>query len=290
MRTMATGSFRGGAMLVTFTPLKGWTDVISKFFDDDERTKAGRWFIQVEWEDCPHLSLEERAALLATIPEWQRDARTKGIPQLGSGAIYPYPESEIFVDVMDIPKHWPRVFGMDVGWNVTAAIWLARDREADRIFAYSEMYSKQEDQHSDTVKAVKQRGAWIPGVIDPASRGRSQKDGIALLDVYRDLGLDLQPANNAREAGISQVQQLMESGRLKIFKSCVNFLSEFRKYRRDEKGNVVKKGDHLCDALRYGVLSGIDRMKVQPVKRETEEVMFSVDRFGGQAMSGRWMS
>ncbi len=292
MRTMETGSFRGGAILITFTPLRGWTDVISKFFDEDERKAAGRWMIQIEWDEVPHLSDSEKKALLATIPAYQRDARSKGIPQLGSGAIYPIPESEIVVTPFDIAPHWPRVYGMDVGWNVTAAIWLARDRESDTVFAYSEMYSKQEDQHSDTVKSIKARGPWIPGVIDPASRGRSQKDGISLIDVYRDLGLQIDVADNAREAGIHDVRSRMESGKFKVFASLVNFLGEFRKYRRDDKGNVVKKGDHLMDCARYAVRSGIDRMRTAPAKRGPEAVrMMEVNRYGGGAdTGGRWMA
>ena len=46
-------------------------------------------------DDVPHLSPEQKAALWGSIPPYQRDARSKGIPQLGSGAIHPVPESEI---------------------------------------------------------------------------------------------------------------------------------------------------------------------------------------------------
>ena len=34
----------------------------------------------------PHLIEQEKADLIAQIPPYQRDARTKGIPALGSGA------------------------------------------------------------------------------------------------------------------------------------------------------------------------------------------------------------
>lgn len=292
LRTMATGSsFKGGLILLTFTPMKGWTDVIAKFFDDKEREAAGRHLTQISWDEVPHLSESEKAALLSTIPEYQRDARSKGIPQLGSGAIYPVAESEIVVDPFGIPAHWPRCFGMDVGWNYTAAIWLAKDQEADRTFAYSEMYA-QKVEPAENVWTIKARGPWIPGVIDPASRGRSQVDGTQLIQVYRDLGLNIEPALNAREAGITAVLEMMQSGRLKIFSSLVHFLAEFRKYRRDDKGNVVKKEDHLMDATRYAIKSGIDRMRTTPPKRGPDmERMMSVDRYGGGAQTGgAWMA
>ena len=75
----------------------------------------------------------------AAIQPYQRDARARGIPQLSWGAIYPLAESDISVDPFTIPKSWQRIYGMDVGWNRTAALWLAQD-ESGRLFAYREHY------------------------------------------------------------------------------------------------------------------------------------------------------
>ena len=72
------------------------------------------------------------------------------------------------------------------------------------------------------------------------------------------------------ESGIYEVWQRMSSGRLKVFKSLGNWLSEFRLYRRDEKGRIVKENDHLMDATRYLVMSGIDLAKTKPVKKTNE--------------------
>ncbi|WP_230684286.1 hypothetical protein, partial [Streptococcus pneumoniae] len=88
---------------------------------------------------------------------------------------------------------------------------------------------------------IKARGKYMNGVIDPASRGRGQKDGEQLLQNYIDLGLRVTPAINAVEAGIYEVWQRMSTGRLKVFKSLQNWLSEYRIYRRDDKGRIVKE-------------------------------------------------
>jgi Terminase RNaseH-like domain len=50
----------------------------------------------------------------------------------------------------------------------------------------------------------------------------------------------------------------MSAGRLKVFSSLSNWYQEFRLYRRDENGKVVKERDHLMDAMRYLVKSGRD--------------------------------
>lgn len=152
---------------------------------------------------------------------------------------------------------------MDVGWNRTAALWGAYDRETSTLYIYDEYYRGQAEP-SVHAAGISQRGKWIPGVIDPASRGRMQTDGARLLELYQGLGLDVEIALNAREAGIYQVWEMLSQGRLKIFKACSNTVSEYRLYRRDEKGQVVKKNDHLMDALRYLVMSGIERAKPEP--------------------------
>jgi len=175
------------------------------------------------------------------------------------------------------------VFSLDIGWNRTAALWGARDNETGVIYLYSEHYAGQQEPILHA-QAIKSRGAWIPGVIDPAARGRSQVDGQRMIEIYRQCGLNLQEAENAVEAGIYAVWQLMTSGKMKVFRSLGNFLSEFRLYRRDEDGRVVKDRDHLMDAMRYLVMSGRDRMRAKPAAPKPEYVYnFSADN------NQRWM-
>lgn len=224
---------------------------------------SSKYLVQATWDDVPHLDEKAKAELLASMPPHQRDARTKGVPALGSGAIYPVPESEIICDPFAIPAHWPRSYGMDVGWNKTAAVWSAIDRSVDVVYLYAEYYRGQVEP-SMHATAIKARGEWIPGVIDPASRGRSQKDGEQLLAIYQELGLHLDLADNGVEAGIYAFWERLSTGRLKIFSTLQNFRAEYRLYRRDEKGAVVKKFDHLMDAGRYDIMSGLSRACCQP--------------------------
>ena len=116
---------------------------------------------------------------------------------------------------------------------------------------------------------IKARGEWIPGVIDPACQGSSQIDGRRLIDMYRKLGLLITPAENSVEAGIQEVWNLMSQRLLRVHTTCFNFFREFRQYHRDDKGkgNIVKKFDHLMDCLRYGVVSGRQRMRLKPVEQ-----------------------
>lgn len=249
-RTMTTQ----GLMITTFTPLKGMSDTIIFLERKADEGKILR--VTATWDDAPHLGEADKADMLQAYPPHQRDARTKGIPALGSGAIYPVPESDIVVQPFDLPPHWRRSYAMDVGWNRTAVIWGAHDETNDIVYLYGEYYRGQAEPsvHAD---AVKGHGDWMQGVIDPAARGRAQKDGEQLMQLYQELGLSIVIADNSREAGIYEVYQRLSTGRLKVFSTLQNVLNEYRIYRRDDKGAVVKQDDHLMDCIRYYCMSGI---------------------------------
>ena len=260
-RTLSTTPGQpNGLILFTFTPLWGMTEIVRQF--QEAPADSMKYTVTATWDDAPHLDATTRAELFASIPAYQRDARTKGIPQLGSGAIYHISDEEILVKPFPIPDHWPKAFGLDVGWNKTAAIWGARDNESGIVYLYSEHYMGHEEPHVHS-HAIKARGAWIPGVIDPAAKGRSQVDGTALIERYRSEGLKLQPAINAVEAGLFAVEQMMHSGKLKAFTSLSQWYSELRSYRRDQNGKVVKERDHCMDAMRYLIMSGLSIMQRQ---------------------------
>lgn len=226
-----------------------------------------RYVVQAGWDHAPHLSEKDKADMLASLPPHQRDARTKGIPSLGSGAIYPIAEEEVICDPFIIPAYFARLYGLDVGWNRTAAIWGAVDRDNDIIYCTSEHYRGQAEA-SIHASAIRSRGDWVPGVIDTAARGRSQTDGSSLWDQYEELGLHIYKADKAVEAGIMAVYERLSTGRLKIFSTLQNTRKEYRIYRRDDKGRIVKENDHLMDALRYLVM-GIEHAKTKPIKQAT---------------------
>jgi phage terminase large subunit-like protein len=262
LRTATTG----GILILTFTPLLGMSDVVKSFVEpEDDSAKDVKHVTTATWDDAPHLTKEAKTALLASIPPYQRDARTKGVPQLGVGAIYPLAESDIVVPRFEIPVHWPRAFGMDVGWKATAAVWIALDRQNNIAYLCHE-YKRGNAEPVIHAEGIKAPGRWIPGVIDPACLGASQIDGRNLMDMYRALGLSLEPAVNAVESGIYIVWELLSTGRLKVFDDCKQWFSEFRKYHRDEKGKVVKADDHLLDATRYLCVSGLQLAKSVPIE------------------------
>ncbi|HYI43204.1 MAG TPA: hypothetical protein VD768_06245 [Sphingomicrobium sp.] len=238
------------------------------------------WLTTAGWDDVPHLDADTKRDLLERTPPYLRDARSKGTPSLGAGAIYPIPESQITVSPFPIPPHWKRAYALDVGWNRTAALWEAWDPETGVGYLYSEYYAGQQVP-SIHAEAIKARGKWIPGVIDPAARGRSQHDGQRLMETYEQLGLNLTKADNAVEAGLYDVWARLETGRLKVMSHLQSWLGEYRLYRRDEKGAVIKKNDHLMDDTRYLERSGMAVAVAKPA-----DMGSSMQRAGGDSRMG----
>jgi phage terminase large subunit-like protein len=288
IRTMTVN----GLMIVTMTPLMGLTPFLSEWLErstleviedgvsvlrpahvhvfgasdrgDDVpapvSVEASRYTVMANWDDCPHLDEHAKREMLHEFPVYQREARSKGIPALGSGTIYPIAEAEVRCAPFEIPDHWPRAFAMDTGWDWTAAIWGALDRETQVCYIYS-VYKRGHAEPPIHAEAIRARGTWIPGVGDAVAI--SNKDGRQFVDIYRQLGLDLHIADKSVESGIQDVWTLLSAGKLKVFGSCGSWFDEYRLYRRDEKGRVVKQNDHLMDCTRMWVRSGRNRAKVQ---------------------------
>lgn len=250
-------------------------------------------------EEVPHISKEAREDFEASIPPFLRDARIRGLPFLGTGLIYQIPEEDIRASssAVIMTDEWPRGFAMDVGWNRTAALWFARDPVSKVVYAYDCHYQGREEPgvHANSIRS---RGAWIPGVIDPAANGRNQKDGTKLLEIYRhEYHLDLTKADNSIDAGITKVWQALSSGMLKILDTPTlePFWREFRNYRtkRKQSGDIeiVKKDDHLMDCMRYAAMSLFKRMRtgageVDTQKPKIVDVLMGRGGFGGRS----WMS
>lgn len=248
--------------------------------------------IQAGWNHAPWLDPKATQELLERTPPHLRQPRSTGVPNLGAGNVYPIPLEDILVDAFHpLPRNFRYMYALDVGWNRTAALWAAVAPD-DTVYLISEYYvGKQPPEvHAAAIRdRYKLLNNWIiPGVIDPASRGGSQKDGEKLFELYSNkkhgLGLNLRKAKNELESGIANVYHRLSSGKLKVFRHLVNWQNEYMTYTRDINGKIDHKHakDHLMDCTRY-ITNNINAAKEPPSERE--ERIFK----GGQAngKSGR---
>lgn len=245
-----------GITILTFTPLSGHTDVVRSFLNWQQENAQGasKALVRCSWDDVPHLDEKWKRDTEAATPMYMREARKHGIPVAGAGRIYPVEESMFVIKPVPLRPYWRRCFGFDAGWHNTAAVWLAYDKDEDIAYLYSE-YKRGEQPIEVHAAAIRARGEWIPGRGDAASRDGNSN--ARTIDLYRGQGIKLRLADKGVDAGIQQVLSRLITGRLKVFNTCQKWLEEFRTYSYDEKGNIVKRDDHLMDATRYAVVSGL---------------------------------
>ena len=257
---------KGGIVYMTFTPESGMTETVAQFVNN---LKEGQALITAGWDDAPHMTKEIREQILSALPPHERKMRERGIPQLGSGLVFPIVEEDILCDPIDIPTHWPRLCGIDFGWDhPTAVVWIAWDRDTDIVYIY-DCYAMRQETVPVHASAINGRGKWIPVVWPMDGRQADKGSGKSLTEQYRKEGVNMlrdhfsNPSSNGMkegsggnsvEAGIMEILTRMQTKRLKIFRNQSKLLEELRMYHRKD-GKIVPAHDDVISAMRYCVMS-----------------------------------
>lgn len=276
-RTATGDRGQGGRGILTFTPENGRTDLVIQFMDTPG---LGQYCMNAGWNDAPHLSEKMKEELLASFPAHQREMRTKGIPMLGHGRIYDIAEEFITCDPFEIPAHWYVIDGMDFGWDhPQAQIQLVEDRDSG-TFYITRAWKKERVSPNDAWGAVKQWAQGVPtawpldGLQTEKGSGKQQKA------YYSEAGFKLcgehatwPDGSNGVEAGLYELRDLMQKGKLRVFKGLREWFDEFNQYHRDEKGHIVKTRDDLLDATRYAYM--MRRLAVRVGELNKPKVQFT---------------
>lgn len=213
----------------------------------------------------PHLTKSQKDDHWNSLKPHERDARSKGVPGLGEGAIFPVSDESILEDPFEIPKHWRQIGGLDFGYDHPfGAVKLAHDLDTDTVHIASE-YRERQATPIIHAAALKPWGKWLPWAWPHDGLEHDKGSGEQLAQQYRDqdLGLFLERATfedgtNGVEAGLSDMLDRMLTGRWKVFKTCPLWMEEKRLYHRkkNDQGRIaiVKLRDDLISASRYGLM------------------------------------
>lgn len=246
-----------GIILVTFTPLMGMSNVVARYLMEESEDRI---VTTMTIDDAEHYTPEERAKIVASYPAHEREARTKGIPSMGSGLIFPVLEEDIVIEPVAIPPIWPQINGLDFGYDHPfAAVNLAWDRDADIVYVCKN-YRKREATPIIHAAAIKPWGDWIPCSWPHDGFQHDKGSGEQLAAQYGAQGLNMLAENaqweeggNGVEAGIAEMLDRMLTGRWKVFNTCTEWLEERRMYHRKD-GKIVKERDDVISASRYALM------------------------------------
>ena len=233
-----------GLILLTFTPLSGLSDVVlmfcpvAIFTNSKTRNPADR--ILATWDDVPHL--DERARRCCS----RRTCHSSGMRA---------PREFLLSAVAQSIRYQSRILSfLILRCPITGRALMAwmSDGTGRRQFG-ARLTGKPRpaistrsiiEEKQSRLFMLRRSSREANGFLAPLIRRRAVDRslmGISLLEMYQSMGLDLTPANNAVESGIYDVWTLLSAGKLKVFASCADWISEYRMYRRDDKGRVVKR-------------------------------------------------
>lgn len=262
-----------GVVFCTFTPLLGMSDVVMRFWN--QRDHPDRSMVLMDIDDVEHYSQEEKKRIIESYPPHEREARTKGIPMLGSGRIYPVAESVIVEQTITVPDTWPQLVAMDFGWHdhPTAAVRLAHDVQSDVVHVTA-CYRQSEQPLPVYAAAIRSLGK-LPVAWPHDGLQFDKSSGVQIANLYKRHGLRMltehaqfpDDRKNGVEAAIQETLTRMQTRRLRVDGNLHDWLEEFRMYHRKD-GKPVPERDDLMKATHYGLM--MLRYAV-PAKREEEK-------------------
>ncbi|OXE37470.1 MAG: DNA packaging protein [Phenylobacterium zucineum] len=287
-RTNATG----GMSWLTFTPLLGMSEVVSRFFEEQSPDRA---LVTMTIYDVDHYTDEQRETIIASYPAHEREARSKGIPTLGSGRVFPIAQEAISVPAFHIPKHWPRICGVDFGYDhPMAAAWMAWDRDSDTLYLY-DVFKSRESTPLTQAPTIRAKGTWIPVAWPHDGLQHDKGSGEQLAQQYLGAGVNMLPnrathapgpgqkegdGGNGVEAGVMEMLDRMQTGRWKVFDHLGDWWDEFRLYHRKD-GKIVKLRDDVISAARYAMMmKRFAATEPSGIKGTIHKVNFGIRRGG----------
>ncbi len=155
--------------------------------------------------------------------------------------------------------------------DAAAALWLARDRDSGKVYAFDEMYEKgrvalsglalQFDRiESHELFPYKKRIIRLADtIIATASRIDLNTEASAWKKYGYNFNKDgTRKPNKSIEQGIQVVYDMFEKGELLVFNSCTNLITELKAYSYEplvvgakKAETPVDKDNHLLDCIRY---------------------------------------
>lgn len=251
----------------TPSPVNPWIVDMAKRRHDP---KAKIFFVKHKQTVAAHMTPEKIERLKATWRKDQIGARFGDgeISLYGSGLVYPTPDSLVVVEDFEIPPHWPRIAGIDFGISddPTAIVWGAVNPKTGVLYVYYEhkVHATAADGGQDpsigrAADVIRRNGVKIP-VSWPQDGNKGKKFGKPLVSKYRDdegcKGFLPEPCKLS-DGSTSVVQSVllvrhdMQTGRLKIFRSCSDLIAEKSAYQFEGDKIPLGQEEHLCDAMRY---------------------------------------
>ena len=203
-------------------------------------------------------------------PQWWVNRYLYGSFDYSEGMVYPHIANAIVED-FEIPKHWPRIVGMDYGLNDnTHFMFGALDQNGDTnrgrpaVYFFAEIVRNDmsisqiaEVYKSGIRRLVPPNSLYKTPVMDGRSYAQRTRTGEkkTLGTLFREEGCIFKPAQMDLEARIMKLNDLIDSGQVYFFEEGTKYaIEEFKKYRYpDKKLESTTKANKPIDKDNHGI-------------------------------------
>jgi phage terminase large subunit-like protein len=264
-RTIATD----GHIILTYTSVgPGAAAGVTELFLS--QSSPDRAAFCITEEELAHVSPERRQEMEEQLPPHERDARMRGVPQMGTGSVFPLTLVNDAVKRIDrhawdgtsgMPPDAVLLLGVDFGYDHPfAAGYCAWSPSIQHFYVLDSFAMPRAGvrQHVDRILAMT-GGLCVPTAY-PHDGGQHDKgSGIALKKQYADYGLLMMAAHATNhgtggiqvEPPLSEMLDAFRAGKITIDVCNRELIDELMNYHRDEQLRLVKARDDLISALRY---------------------------------------
>lgn len=236
------------------TTLYGYGWLKDEVYDEWVRGNTDFDIIQIDSIINPSFPLAEYKRARDSLPDWKFELFYRGRFAKPAGLIYDcFDSTNHVVEPFEIPKEWPVYMGHDFGTNNMAALWYAQDPTTGYFYLFQEYLEGGLSNHEH----VYQWNEMSKGLrIIKRAGGSHQEAGWR--DAFTRAGWRIdEPTVLPVLEGIQKVYSLNKTGRILVFRTCVNYLDQKQSYswELDDKYNPTDKIEskeryHFMDAER----------------------------------------
>jgi Terminase RNaseH-like domain len=217
--------------------------------------------------EAKHISPERREELAEGYPDHEKETRLEGIPQLGTGPVFPLELLPALIKSFNpdaLPSWARRLVGIDFGFDHPfAAVLIAWAHDTGDIWVIDSFRMERSSAlyHVQRIHSMTQ-GLRVPVAWPHDGATHDKGSGLSLAGQYKGFGANMLPKHATNhgtnqynvEPALEEIRALMYAGKLTIAPHNGELIEELRHYHRNEDFKIVKQRDDLVSALRYAIM------------------------------------
>lgn len=201
------------------------------------QAEAGNLYYLEGQEWWPQLEAE-----LITFPgskfKDQVDALSGAFSRLMNTNLFGVSEGEIAMEPVNLAALWGRCAAIDITKTQVSIVWAIFNRTTDAMQIYEAYQAPRQAMPLHASIITTSKAPWVPVLFNMEADGRSKEEGVQIATSLAKLSVEVQTVEADEEAGVDEIGTRLASKRLRVFNDLSDWFGEYRRFVRDEKGDL----------------------------------------------------